>query len=290
MRRLIIVGCGFLGKAAALLFRSRGWEVLPVTNTETSAAELCAQGWEARATDVSKVEEVRALQRMAGPLTAWLHCASSGGGGTDAYDKVYRQGVENLLAAFPGARALFTSSTSVYGQVDGSVVTESSPAEPARETGRILLAAESEVLRRGGVVLRLAGLYGPGRSVLLRKFLSGEARLEAGGERWINQIHRDDAAAAWYFLADHGETRGIFNGADSRPMRQREIYGEMAARLERELPAAAAADLQRKRGWTSKRVSNEKLRGLGWGPHFPDYFADWERLLAEAGGGSRELP
>lgn len=283
MRRLLIAGCGFLGKTAAFAFQEAGWEIFATTHSSISAAALHAEGIPALQVDLGDRQSVLSLRDKIGhPVDAWLHCASSGGGGPDAYRHVYLAGAENLLHAFPGARGLFTSSTSVYGQKEGEEVTEESAAEPSRETGRILLATEREVLERGGVVLRLAGIYGPGRSVLLRKFLEGSAVLEAGGNRWINQIHRDDAARAWLFLAENSSLTGIYNGADSTPLRQIDLYREMAVRLGKDLPPEGPANPDRKRGLTSKRVSNAKLRAAGWQPEFPAYFSDWDRLLASA--------
>jgi nucleoside-diphosphate-sugar epimerase len=103
----------------------------------------------------------------------------------DAYRAVYRDGLEHLRDAFSPKRLVFTGSTSVYSQTDGDGCSEDSPAEPDRETGRVLLEAEKIALDDGGIVARLAGIYGPGRSVLLKKFLEGSAVLEAGGNRWI---------------------------------------------------------------------------------------------------------
>ena len=68
--------------------------------------------------------------------------------------------------SFPAAKILFTSSTSVYAQCDGSRVTEESETKPLRETSRILLETENFVLDKGGIVARLAGIHGPGRSAL----------------------------------------------------------------------------------------------------------------------------
>lgn len=184
--------------------------------------------------------------------------------------------MENLLQAFCPQKTIFTSSTSVYAQIDGEWVTEDAPTDPSRETGRLLLAAEQIALSPGGLVARLSGLYGPGRSVLLRKFLSGQAVLEKGGERWINQIHRDDAASALFHLAD--SPVGIYNVTDNTPATQKTVYQWMADYLGQPLPPAGEPDLNRKRGWTSKRVSNAKLRDLGWQPQFPSYR---EALLAQ---------
>jgi nucleoside-diphosphate-sugar epimerase len=173
------------------------------------------------------------------------------------------------------------SSTSVYGQKDGEIVTESSSAEPDRETGRILLEAEKIALQSGGVVARLSGIYGPGRSMLLRKFLEGTATLENGGGRLINQIHRDDAASALFCLMTHENASGIYNVTDDTPASQREVYAWISEALQKPLPPPGPADLNRKRGWTSKQISNEKLHTLGWAPQFPSYREALPELIEE---------
>ena len=165
---------------------------------------------------------------------------------------------------------MFTSSTSVYAQTDGSIVTEESPAVPDRETGRLLLEAERVTLDAGGVVARLSGIYGPGRSVILKKFLSGEAVIEEDGRRFLNQIHRDDAARAVFHLATSRAT-GVFNVSDSTPLTQLGCYEKLSAMFSRPLPPCGPRDLNRKRGWTHKQVSNAKLRATGWQPEFPSF-------------------
>jgi nucleoside-diphosphate-sugar epimerase len=266
--QIVIAGCGFLGEAAAGFFLKAGWRVLGLCATAESAARLAGQPFPVAVVDISK------------PMTAqagWehpdvvVHCASSGRGGADAYRAVYRDGLEHLRDAFSPKRLIFTGSTSVYSQVDGGWVSEESPAEPDRETGRVLLEAEKIALDGGGIVARLAGIYGPGRSVLLKKFLDGSAVLEAGGNRWINQIHRDDGARALLQLAQNEAAAGIYNVCDDTPTTQREIYGWIADFLNRPLPPEGPADLNRKRGWTSKRISNARLRAVGWSPRYPGY-------------------
>ena len=264
---MVIAGCGFLGEATAALFLGAEWKVLGICSSAESADRLRQQGLAAEATDISR--------KMVAP-EEWhesdilIHSASSGRGGADAYRAVYLDGLRNLLAAYRPRHVIFTGSTSVYGQADGSWVTEDSPTEPPRETGQILLAAERLALETGGCVARLSGIYGPGRSVLLRKFLEGSAILEAGGVRWINQIHRDDGAAALFHLAAT-KCSGIFNVCDDTPATQEMVYGWIADFLHRPLPPSGPADMERKRGWTNKRVSNAKLRGIGWTPRFPSY-------------------
>lgn len=272
---ILIAGCGYLGRQVALSLPARGCRVLGVTRSAETAAALEAEGIACRAGDVGDAAWVASLPKA----DAVVHCAASGrGGGAGAYRRVYAEGCRHLLAAQPQARMVFASSTSVYAQADGSWVTEESPAEPERETGRILREAEESVLAAGGAVLRLAGLYGPGRSVLLKNFLQGAAQIDVRTEppatpdgRWVNQIHRDDAAAA-LVRALLEPLRGIFNVADDMPLTQREIYTRLAARFARPLPPEGPPALDRKRGWTHKRVSAARLRATGWAPRFPSWF------------------
>ncbi len=147
-------------------------------------------------------------------------------------------------------------------------VTEESPAEPLRDTGVILRETEKIVLAHGGIVTRLAGIYGPGRWMLLQKLLDGTAIIEGDGSRWINQIHRDDAAGAIAFLLNDNAMPGIYNVSDSTPLTQLECYRFLAAHFNKPLPPSGPIDINRKRGVTNKRVSNAKLRMLGWEPQF----------------------
>lgn len=268
---LLIAGCGFLGEAAAGFFSARGWRVVGLTHSAESAARLADRPFSVRAADIADAGSLEKLRVADGRFDFVLHCASSGRGGSEAYQSVYVDGCTQLSRIFPEARLIFTGSTSVYAQTDGEWVNEESAADPGRETGRLLRAAEEAALSADGFVLRLAGIYGPGRSGLLRKFLDGTATLENGGHRWINQIHRDDAVRAIAAVMQSGKPGAIYNAADDEPATQRTVYGWIAEHLGRPLPPGGPADLSRKRGWTSKRVGNARLRALGWEPAFPSY-------------------
>jgi len=209
-------------------------------------------------------------------LDVVIHCASSGRGGADQYRSVYLEGARNLADVLTPRLLIFTSSTSVYAQTDGGWVTEESPADPDRETGRVLRETEDLVCARGGIAARLAGIYGPGRSVLLKKFFSGEAVIEGDGRRWINQIHRDDVAGALHTLATK-RVPGVFNVADDLPIAQRELYAWLSEWFGHPLPPTGPIDPNRKRGWTHKQVSNARLRELGWIPGYPSFFDAVER-------------
>jgi nucleoside-diphosphate-sugar epimerase len=266
---LLLIGHGYLGQAITREFRDHGWKVFPVARSTGDGSIPC---------DVGDPAAVKSLTRHVFPDFI-IHCAASGRGGAEAYQHVYVDGCRNLTTHFPGVPLLFTSSTSVYGQIDGSVVTEECPAIPDRETGRLLLDAEQVALNAAGIVARLSGIYGPGRSVILKKFLSGEAVIEEDGRRFLNQIHRDDAARAILHLATTGQT-GVFNISDSTPISQIATYEALGALFSRPLPPSGPRDLNRKRGWTHKQVSNAKLRATGWTPRFPSFIDAAPELAA----------
>ena len=269
MPRVLIAGCGYLGQAVAELFLADGWEVEAWTKSADSARPLSTKPYPVHAVDISKEDHVRA---QTGNFDAVIHCASTRGGDIDSYRRVYLDGVRNLLRRFGGSQVLFTSSTSVYVQNNGDWVTEESLAEPKHETGKILREAEDLISANRGIVVRLGGIYGPGRSALLKRFLSGDAILDSENDRFVNQIHRDDAADAIRFvLTREASTGEIFDVVDDRPILLSECYRWLATKLNRPLPAAGRSTSKRKRGESNKRVSNAKLRAIGWTPRYPNF-------------------
>lgn len=287
MPEILVAGCGFTGLGVARLLHSGGWRVTALTRSEESADGMSGEPFRVLACDISSRDAVKRIaNQMNGSPDAILHCASSGRGGADAYRSVYIGGAQNLSGTFPDSHLTFTSSTSVYPQIEGEWVTEESSTSPESELSGLLLEAENVVLKSGGTAARLAGIYGAGRSVLLRKFFNGEAVIEEGGERWINQAHRNDIATALALLIQK-KAAGIYNIADNQPLQQRDLYTRLAERFGRPLPPEGPRSAIRKRAWTSKRVSNAKLCGLGWQPEYPSFFDALEgdaELVRLAGG------
>jgi nucleoside-diphosphate-sugar epimerase len=275
MPRILIAGCGYVGQATADLFHAAGWAVEGWTQSAESARKLSAKPFPVRAVDIADKVQVDAQTRS---FDAVIVCPSSRGGGVEAYRQIYLNGARNLLDRFRTARILFTSSTSVYAQADASWVTEESETKPARETGRILLKTEKLVLGHGGIAARLAGIYGPGRSALLDKFLAGEAITDPENDRFVNQVHRDDIAAALLLLFDRPSTAaGIYNVVDDQPILQSECYRWLAEKLNRPVPPFGKPKGKPKRGASNKRVSNAKLCQLGWNPRYPTFAEAMEK-------------
>jgi nucleoside-diphosphate-sugar epimerase len=240
-----------------------GW-----TASEESAGRLAAKPYAVRAVDLTSPAAVTAVHEA---FEVVVQCASTGGGDADEYRRIYLEGARNLLRAFPSARLIFSSSTSVYPQRQGEIVDETSPADPAHEKGQILREAEELVLSHDGIVARLGGIYGPGRSFLLRKVLAGGA-FDEQGDRFINQAHRDDIASGMFLLAERRSelARQVYNVVDDQPLLMGDACRWLSAHLPRASPTGEVA-AARKRGDSNKRVSNKKLRALGWEPRYPNF-------------------
>jgi len=266
-RSALIIGCGYLGAELLRALTRTGWAATGITLSESSAADLRNEGLSVTAADL-RTSDIRAL--TAGNPSVIIHCASSGRGGPEAYREVFLEATQRLVQEAEFKHLIFTSSTSVYAQTDGSTVTETDPAEPQRETGVILRETEELTVDRRGTVLRLGGIYGPRRCIPLKKLLSGQATIEGDGKRVLNSIHRSDAVSA-FCLAANQKWPGIFNVVDDTPVTQLEWFEWTCAKLGRPLPPFVPPDLNRKRGWTSKRVSNAKLRSMGWTPRYPSF-------------------
>jgi nucleoside-diphosphate-sugar epimerase len=278
--RVLIMGCGYVGIALGKQLLERGHEVHGVRRTEGGAAELAAQGIQPRIADASKPADLMGLPAE----WDWVvnSIAASGSGG-EGYRSAYLEATRSIirwLVRTPPKKYVYTSSTGVYAQDDGSLVTEMDPADPTTETGRVLIETEQELLqafRNTGfpaMILRIAGIYGPGRGYWLRQFLAGEARLEGRGERHLNMVHRDDVAGAIVAALEKGRAGEIYNVCDNEPVSQLECFRWLAGVFGQPKPPSVqgARDQTRRRTATNKRISNRKLRQeLGYVFKYPTF-------------------
>ncbi len=290
-KRLVIVGCGYVGTAVAREACRAGLRVEALTRNPGRAAELAALGAHTVVADL-------ATDTWHGRLTPGadlvLNCVSSGGGGLDGYRRSYVEGMRSLLAwaqRDPAGTLVYTSSTSVYPQGGGVVVDEEAPTEGAGETGRILLEAE-ELLRRGSgacgrwFILRLAGIYGPGRHHLLDQVRTGAAEIAGSGAQHLNLAHRDDICAAVFaaFSAPVSLSGGIFNVADDAPAPKTEVVRWLAEQLGRPAPRFTGGAASARRGFASppdRLISNAKLKAkLGWQPRYPSFREGYAAILS----------
>jgi len=265
--RVLIVGCSYVGLPLGAELVRQGHEVFGLRRSALVTGELKSAGIQPLIGDVTKPETLAKLPRQ----FDWVVNCVAAGGGSENYRQIYLQGARNLidwLASSPPKKFIYTSSTSVYGQDDGSVVTESSPAEPVAETSRILVVTEKVLLGAAAqmkfpaMILRVAGVYGPGRGHWFKQFLKNEAHIEDDGSRFLNMIHRDDVVGCIIAALKNGRAGEIYNAADDEPVRQNDFFRWLAAALGKPLPPSVSEDagIVRKRGATNKRVSNQKLK------------------------------
>ncbi len=289
--RVLIVGCGYVGVPLGASLARQGHHVVGVRRTAGAEAALRAAGIEPVVADITRPATLAALP---GPFEWVVNCVASGGGGLEEYRQVYLGGAWNLLRWLRTARpraVVYTSSTSVYGQQDGAEVTEISPTAPDAATAAVLTEAEalwSEAARQHGipaVILRVAAIYGPERGYWFKQFLSGTARLEGEGQRWLNMIHRDDVGGAIAAALARGRPGQIYNAVDDEPVRQRAFFAWLAERLGRNLPPTLPVTdaPPRKRGLANRRVSNHKLKTeLGYTFRYPTFREGYADAIAQA--------
>jgi nucleoside-diphosphate-sugar epimerase len=278
--RVLILGCGYVGLPLGAELVRQGHEVFGARRSAASRTELTAAGITPLSADLARPLDAAGLPAGCD----WIvNCVASGGGTAEDYRAVYLQGTRHLLAwlaSAPPKKFVYTSSTSVYGQNDGSLVKETSPTEPVAETAQVLVETEKLLLEAAqqtkfpAVILRLAGIYGPDRGHGFQQYLKNEARLEGKGERLLNMIHRDDAVGCVIAALKSGRPGEIYNVVDEEPVSQLHFFEWLAGTLGKWLPPSEPAepDAARKRGVTNKKVSNRKLKmELGYQFKYPTF-------------------
>lgn len=297
--RILILGCGYVGTAVAEAARVRGWDVTALTRNVEKARTLTAQGLRVVTGDLATPDWHAQVERHQDIV---LNCVSSGGGGLEGYRRSYVDGMRSVLTWAAGGVAatfLYTGSTSVYPQGDGEIVTEESPVgEGGSAAAGILLETEAMVRAtscfRRWFVLRLAGIYGPGRHYLLNQLRDGATVFPGTGAHRLNLAHRDDIVSAILACAQapdqvHNE---CFNVTDDTAAPKEVVTAWIAQQLGvvapvfqqdgHELPAGINRVRGRSGPIPDRLISNARLkRVLGWQPKFPD-FRDGYRQIFDA--------
>lgn len=266
--KILVAGAGYVGAELARQARDAGHAVVALRRRP----EPIGEGIETIAGDLFDPASLA----LPADLDAVVYCAAADGSAEEAYRRAYVEGVANVLAASGAARFVFTSSTAVYAQDDGSVVDEASEVT-AKGNARFLLEGEALVLARGGTVVRLAGIYGPGRDRIVRMVNEGTARLGSGA--FGNRIHRDDCAGAILHVLSLAAPAPVYVGVDHAPEPLDAVYRWVASELGKPEPAAGEPDARAK-GTGRKRCSSALLRSSGYTFRFPSYREGYREAIA----------
>jgi nucleoside-diphosphate-sugar epimerase len=283
MSRVLIAGCGYVGTALGLELADDGHEVFGLRKDPSSLPDAIRPV----AADLTNFDALGGLPRR---LDHVVYCVGAKARDESAYRSIYIDGLSNLLRVLADEgqrpeRIFFTSSTSVYAQARDEWIDESSPAHPAGFSGQIMLAAEG--LLQGSpypaTVLRLAGIYGPGRTSILDRIRSGAP---GGGAHYTNRIHRDDAAGALAHLIAHPDPAPLYIGVDHEPARADDVWSWLAGELGVDWAAGAEPGPRRRSG--SKRCRNDLLVSTGYRFRYPTFREGYSELIAyaAAGGGA----
>lgn len=277
---VLIAGCGYVGSELARLLLADGHAVWGMRRRP----DALPPGVVPVAADLTRPNTLAGLP--AG-IDAVVYAAAAGGFDEARYIAAYVDGPRNLLAALESQgqhpqRFLFVSSTGVYAQDSGEWVDETSPTEPAHFSGTALLEGEKTVL--GGplpaTVLRLAGIYGPGRTRMIETVRSGAATIPATPS-YVNHIHRDDCAGALRHLLYLDEPGALYIGVDNEPVERGDMFRWLAQRLGVAEPGVAAQrdseSVRAMRG--NKRCSNARLIATGYAFRYPTFREGYGALI-----------
>jgi len=282
-RRILIAGCGYVGSALAARLVAAGDTVWGLRR---SATPPCPGAGNVQA----NLADPATLAQLPEALDYVFYTTGADGFSEAAYRAAYVDGLANLLATLHAQgqsprRVFFTSSTGVYPQNDGQWLDEESPATPTRFSGTTIIAGE-QLLHAGpfpATVLRLGGIYGPGRVRLIDQVRTGTARRVANREVYLNLIHRDDAASALALLMEKNDAAPLYLGIDNEPVLRNTLLAWIAEKLGAPLPPFIDPETEHEpqRGG-NRRFTNARLREAGHTFQYPTW-RDGYGALIDAG-------
>ena len=277
-QRWLIAGCGYVGGALATAARRDGRQFFGLRRSRGALPE----GVEPVIADLA---DPASLATLPTGIDTVVYAASADERSDEAYRRAYVDGPANLLRLLakrgdPVRRVVLVSSTGVYGHADGSWVDEATPTQ-SRGTGAVLEEGEKVCLAAPfpAVVLRLGGIYGPGRRRLIDRVLAGEAGCPEGAPVFTNRIHLDDIVAAIQHLIELPAPAPVYLGVDHEPADTCTVVHWMAAKTGAPSPESVPAQPVR----TNKRCHNDLLVGSGFRFRHPTFREGYTKVLEELG-------
>ncbi|WP_110669796.1 SDR family oxidoreductase [Salinicola halophilus] len=279
----LILGCGDIGTQLGQQLLDAGHRVI---GARRSASALEGTGIEPVSLDVADAAAVATLP----DADIVVYAVTADRFEESAYEAAYPQGLKTVISEFAQREAapkriFFVSSTSVYAQQGGEEVDETSPTEPNGFSGTLMREAEQALLDAtlSGTVVRLSGIYGPGRDRLIRQVKEGRIAA-ANPPMYSNRIHRDDCAGVLGHLIglalDDKPLEPIYLASDGDAAPLHEVMAWIAQRLKVETPEVIQSPLRRR---SSKRCNNARLIESGYRFHYPSFREGYEDVLKQGG-------
>ncbi len=259
---VLVVGCGYLGIRVARAALQRGANVFATTRCDTKANEFSQAGLQPLLLDWTNKRSLKSIPQVSRILVAVSYDSTSS---LSRYESQVG-GLRNLLSGTSvDAKLCYISTTGVYHQTDGSWVDENSPAKPTRQGGRAHLDAEALLHRyrpdSPWTILRLSGIYGPGRVPRARDVIAGRP-IRSAAEGYLNLIHVDDAVTA-VLSSWQRECERLYVVSDDKPIPRKEFYSEIALQCGAAKPTFLAPDPSAPvamRSASNKRIWNRSMK------------------------------
>ncbi len=279
---VLIVGCGYIGTALGVHLAAEGHAVWGIRRQPEALPAVIRP----IAADVTVPESLRGLPSG---IDVVFYTAAAKKRTDEAYRATYVEGVRHLLEALQQQRQrprriVVTSSTGVYAQRHGEWVDEASPTEPTDFVGMRLLEGERllDDSPFDTTVVRLAGIYGPGRTRLIDSVRQGTAVAPAGEPVYINLIHRDDCTGVLARLMRLAYPAPLYLGVDHTPTDRGLLLRWLAAQLGVPSPALETVpDAMRQSMRSNKRCRNTRIVAAGYAFRYRSFRAGYAALLAE---------
>jgi nucleoside-diphosphate-sugar epimerase len=285
-RTLLVLGAGYVGAHAATTFAAVGHQVVAVRRRGADGDTTPGITWIAG--DARDPDSIHGLpSRVDAVLLTAAPTSHRGDDHADTYPPLARAAVK-LAQRLGAATVAYTSSTGVYGRTDGAWVPEDTPRAPRSADTRALVEAEDVLLSATDVrpaVLRVAGIYGPGRPAMSR-FLD-PTRLAAHGEYFTNFAHRDDIVAALDTVIARDDAPPVLNCADGAALQALEVARVACALTHTPWPNPLVFVGEATPPRSNQRVPNDRLMALGWAPRYPSVREGFAALVATGEMGTR---
>jgi nucleoside-diphosphate-sugar epimerase len=280
MTKLLIAGAGYLGQALAE-------RVLAAGKHEVSVLRRRAVEWPGTTSiqaDLLQPESLKVLR----DVEDIVYCASADASDEESYRKIYQDGLRNLVQLVQAQggyrRLIYISSTSVYAESNGGWVDESDQNLVQQGPSRFMVSGEKFLMAGSGdySILRMGGIYGPGRTYFLRRVKEGAERIYSEGGLYSNRIHRDDCVGMILHVLQSGAQRQVYNGVDCEAADRNEVMRWMAQQMGLDPRTLKSTDdLKQIAARGNKRISNRKILDAGYRFLYPTYREGYTALLHE---------
>ncbi len=271
--QVAIIGCGYVGSAVARLWHQQGDRVTVTTTSPSKKDQL-----EAIASEVVVLtgNDLTDLKQIVADSDVVLLSVGAKQRERETYERAYLETAKNVVTAIRDTgkvqQLIYTSSYSILGKQPAEIVDETATLNPADEYNEILAETEQVLLSVSELefktcILRLAGIYGPGRE-LIKIFgrISGTIR-PGTGENYTNWVHLEDIVGAIAFAKEQ-QLQGIFHLACDRVLTRKEFFARLFEA--HDLPPITWDSSQPSTRSYNLKLSNQKIKNAGYQFIHPD--------------------